>query len=238
MISMQNFMEKIEVKSIPEQIADHIKGEIMKKRLNPGDKLPSLEKLAEKLQVSKPTVGEALKNLQESGLVKTVKGRNGGYFVTESYEDKLMKNMYEIITFSLTFNEIKLEDLLEIRKMIEIPCAGIAAEKRTEENLETLEEISGLIQSPTNHTLQEILDIDLKFHMAIAECTQNPLAKNIIHAITKSYIDSNLEWHIENKNYITDRTEDILTAIKIQDVDGARTAMENHMNNFLHFRHS
>ncbi|CAM4204394.1 FadR/GntR family transcriptional regulator [Lacicoccus alkaliphilus] len=235
---MQNFMEHIEVKSIPEQIADHFKAEIMKKRLNPGDKLPSLEKLSETLQVSKPTVNEALKHLQESGLVKTVKGRNGGYFVTESYEDKLMKNMYEIISFSLTFNELKSEDLLEIRKMIEIPCAGLAAEKRTKENIEKLEEIGRLMQSPANCSLQETLDLDLKFHMAIAECTQNPLAKNIINAITKSYLDSNMEWHIENKHYITERTGDILTAIKQQDVEGAKAAMENHMSNFLHFKHS
>ena len=88
---MNEFVNRITVKTIPEQIAEQIKNEIYQGKLKPGEKLPPLEQLSEKLGVSKPTVREALQSLSRLGFVVSTKGRNGGYFITESDMRNLWK---------------------------------------------------------------------------------------------------------------------------------------------------
>lgn len=232
---MHTFIENIEVRSIPQQISDHIKHEIVTGRLRPGDKLPSLDDLSESMGVSKPTVREALQSLNESGLITIIKGRNGGYFITESYPDKLMNSMYEMITFSLTFNKMQTNDLLEVRKLIEIPCAGLAAERRTENDLEKLQMMKSQLNDCDKLSMQEILHLDLRFHMSIADCTQNPLTKTIINAITKSYLESSEDFNDENKMFIVANSTEVIDAVIAGDVKAAEREMEKHMNYFLIF---
>lgn len=229
---MYDFVNQIKVKSIPEQIAEQFKKEIINGKLGPGDKLPSLDELTKKLSVSKPTIREALQSLHESGLISTIKGRKGGYFVAEFIPDKLMKNMYEMIRFSLTLNKLDRNHLLEIRKMIEIPCASLAAERRTDKNIEDLKHINNLINSEKVYNTEELLQLDLRFHLSIAESTQNPLVKPIINAITKSFLESN-QWNNENKTIITANTDKVIEAISKKDSKSAEIEMEKHMNYFL-----
>lgn len=230
---MFEFIDKLEVKTIPEQIADRFRDEIFTGKLKAGDKLPALEELSLRLGVSKPTVREGLQILYKSGLVSIIQGRNGGYFITEFQPEKLMQSMYEMITFSLKFNYLERRHLLEIRKMIEVPCAGIAAERRTEKNLDKLRSIINIINSDIEYEIQELMQIDLEFHLAIAECTQNPMAKTIINAITKSFLESNMNWNDKNKKMITANAENIVEAISTKDSKTAREEMEKHIINFL-----
>ncbi|GHH99798.1 winged helix-turn-helix domain-containing protein [Neobacillus kokaensis] len=104
---MNDIFDQITVRTIPEQIAEQIKQEIFSGILKPGSKLPPLEELSDRLGVSKPTISQALHLLQKSDLVSTTKGRNGGYFITESFGDKLAQSMYEMITFSLKYADQK-----------------------------------------------------------------------------------------------------------------------------------
>lgn len=229
---MYDFIDQIEVKSIPEQIADEFKKKIISRELEPGNKLPSLEELTKKLGVSKPSIREAFQILQELGLISTTKGRNGGYFVTEFYPEKLMDSLYEIISFSLSLNKLERSQLLEIRKMIEVPCSGFAAERRTEENLEALEKIKKQIDSTKEDDIKKLLELDLNFHLVIAESTQNPLTKTIINAITKSFLESNLKSY-KSKNTITANMDKVIDAIAEQDAKAARHEMERHIEYFL-----
>jgi GntR family transcriptional regulator, transcriptional repressor for pyruvate dehydrogenase complex len=77
------------------------------------------------------------------------------------------------------------------------------------------------------------MQIDLEFHLAIANCTQNPLAKTIITAITKSYLESNMNWDDKNKKMITANAEKIVDAITKKDSETARLEMDKHIINFL-----
>lgn len=230
---MYELFDKIEVLSIPEQIAEQIKKEIFTKKIRPGTKLPPLDLLSEQLGVSKPTAREALQILHKSGLVSIVKGRNGGYFVTECYDDQLSERMYEMITFSLTYNKLERGQLVEIRKMIEIPCAGFAAIRRTEKNIIELNKVMNLLNNSTQFSLHEVLQLDLKFHLTIAECTQNPLAKTLIEAITRSYIETDEYWKDKRGGSVTANAEKIVAAIIKGDAEAAEREMERHLSYFL-----
>ena len=229
---MNEFVNRITVKTIPEQIAEQIKNEIYQGKLKPGEKLPPLEQLSEKLGVSKPTVREALQSLSRLGFVVSTKGRNGGYFITESGREKFMETMYEMIILSLAFNTMERKHLLEIRKMIEIPCVGLAAERRTPENLLKLQEFIGA-ENKCGDDIQEVLELDLQFHLAISECTQNPLAKTLINAISRSYIESELDWDRQTKWKVNSNMDSIIEAISKQDSAMAISEMEKHLNYFI-----
>ena len=109
-----------------------------------------------------------MQSLYRLGFVVTTKGRNGGYFITESGPEKFMETMYEMITFSLASNTMERKHLFEIRKMIEIPCAGLAAERRTPENVLKLREFIGA-ENKCGDDIQELLELDLQFHLAISQ---------------------------------------------------------------------
>jgi len=231
---MLDFFENLEVKSVPQQIAEEIEKEIVKGNLKTGDKLPSLTSIADKLGVSKPTVQEGLKELIDLELVYVTKGRNGGYFVTNSYEEKLTSRMFEMINLSLTFKTMDRNDLLEVRKMIEVESAALAAERRNERNVEEFRKIIHIMNNFEVYSTEELLNTDLHFHLTVAECTHNPLIKTIINAVTKSYMNRE-DWWIQDKTpLILDNVEKVIYAIRDKDAHTAKIEMEKHMNNFFY----
>ncbi|GHH99797.1 hypothetical protein AM1BK_33400 [Neobacillus kokaensis] len=118
--------------------------------------------------------------------------------------------------------------------MVEVPCAGLAASRRTEKNMEELEAIIACFDSDKDFSIKELLHLDLQFHLAIADCTQNPLTKTLINAITRSYLKEDLKlWNDKNKKEITAFAEKIVESIKLNDSDSAMEAMEKHLNGFL-----
>lgn len=229
---MFKFINEIKVKSIPEQIAEGFKKEIINGKLQPGNKLPSLEELTYQLGVSKPTIREAFQLLQEIGLIFSTKGRSGGYFVADYHPDKLTNSIYEMISVSLSLNKLNRSQLLELRKMVEIPCAGYAAERRTSENLESLERIYDQITNTLDEDREKLLELDLEFHLVIAESTQNPLATTFVNAMARSFLEADLTSH-KNKQMIIGNLDKVLEAIAKQDCEATKSSMEKHLASFL-----
>ena len=122
--------------------------------------------------------------------------------------------------------------LFEIRKMIEIPCAGLAAERRTPENVLKLREFIGA-ENKCGDDIQELLELDLQFHLAISECTQNPLAKTLVNAISRSFQESEIDWDIQTKWKVNTNMESIIEAISTHNSALAMEEMEKHLSNFL-----
>ena len=89
-------------------------------------------------------------------------------------------------------------------------------ERRTPENLLKLQEFIGA-ENKCGDDIQEVLELDLQFHLAISECTQNPLAKTLINAISRSYIESELDWDRQTKWKVNSNMDSIIEAISKQD---------------------
>lgn len=225
---------EIEIQSIPLQIANAIRNKIYEGKMKPGDKIPKQEALSELFAVSRPSIREALILLMEAHLIVPAPGRDSGYVVSEFNPEKALDNIHDIIVLSLTFQTLTVWDLFEVRKMVEIPCAALAAERRTEEDLEQLEECLPDANILTKR-VQDILDADKQFHMKLAECTHNPLAKTILSALILSYDKIPLEINKHDKKCIIAALPDLFTAIKEQNPEKARQSIENHLNHFVHY---
>jgi GntR family transcriptional regulator, transcriptional repressor for pyruvate dehydrogenase complex len=169
--------KKIKPKKLYEEVAEAIYELIRTGELKPGEKLDSVQQLAENFQVGRSAIREALTSLRAMGLVELRQGE--GTFVSEFDTDQ--------ITFPLStailMNKKDIIHLLEVRKIIEIGSVIAASRKRTEQQLNVLWDALKEMESASgNEELGE--DADLKFHLALADAAQNPLLFSLLNHVS------------------------------------------------------
>ncbi|MVX64752.1 FCD domain-containing protein [Clostridium chromiireducens] len=209
-------------KPLGEQTSERIIQLIIENDWKAGDKLPNEYELADKLDVGRSTIREAIKALVSRNILEIRRG--AGTFISE-------KGGVADDPLGLTFVKDKYKlalDLLEVRFMIEPSIASIAAVKATDEEIEKMsslcDEIDELILKK-----QPYLEKDIEFHAAIAKSSKNLVVGNLIPIINSSitiFID------ITNQKLRTETMEthrEILNAIKNHDANGARDAMFLHL---------
>jgi len=101
---------------VSEAISQSIRSVILKKQLNPGDRIPSERALAEKFQVGRLTVREAFRGLEERGLIKIKKGGAGGAFVADAVSGR--EDIASIVTDNLDLEGISEDEMGEVRHML------------------------------------------------------------------------------------------------------------------------
>lgn len=202
--------------STAQQIAKMIEDE---SRFSVGDKLPNENDLAAELGVSRSTLREAIKILTTNGMLEIKRGK--GTFVTSNTI---------INTSDLSDIASGLDDLFEMRLMFEPDCAYLAAERATDEEIETIcyygEQIEKKILSGEDRTFEE-----QKFHESIANATHNSFVKQfmpiIFNAIKKGVMVMTKNEDVSEDNLKDDRL--IMDFIKKRNPEGARTAMRLHI---------
>jgi len=209
-------------KSLGEQISERIIQLIMDNEWKVGDKLPNEYELAEKLNVGRSTIREAIKALVSRNILEIRRG--AGTFISQ-------KGGIADDPLGLTFVKDKFKlaiDLLEVRFMIEPAIAAIAAAKATGEEIEQMytlcDEIDNLILRN-----EPYLKKDIEFHTAIAKSSKNLVMVNLIPIINSSiaiFIDITNQ-KLRNETMETHR--EILNAIKAHDASGAHDAMLLHL---------
>jgi GntR family transcriptional regulator, transcriptional repressor for pyruvate dehydrogenase complex len=219
---------EVELLSIPEQIANSIKQMIIEGKIKPGGILPSQLSLAKYYGVSRPTMKEAFNYLVDSRVIEPYDCQLGGFKVSDFFPEDVSNNIYELIMLSLHSKTITHPDIFELRKMIEVPSAGLAALKRTGKDLIFLE--SCLLDIRTKElSVEEMLKIDCSVHFLLAKCTHNPLTEAIMNAIIMTYQKNTPNIQEEEKNYILIGLTDVIEAIIEKDENKARKAMVEHL---------
>jgi Transcriptional regulators len=195
---------------------------IIEKNWTAGDKLPNEYELAEKLNVGRSTIREAIKALVSRNILEIRRG--AGTYISK-------KGGIADDPLGLIFIKDKLKlaaDLLEVRFMIEPEIASIAAIKADEEEIKFMsdlcDEIDKLILKNESY-----IEKDIEFHTAIAKSSKNSVIVNLIPIINKSiaiFID------ITNQKLRKETMEthrEILNSIKARDSKGARDSMYLHL---------
>lgn len=122
-----------------EAIYNQIYPKIVSGELKPGDRLPSERELAEMFQRSRPVVREALRMLQQDGLLETSVGSAGGAVI----RGISLKSVEEPLKNLVAMGAINLEELLEYRHINDRGCARLAAIHHTEEDAAALQKTLG-----------------------------------------------------------------------------------------------
>jgi GntR family transcriptional regulator, transcriptional repressor for pyruvate dehydrogenase complex len=153
-------------------LADELRADITSGRLQPGERLPPEPELCVRSGVSRSTVREALRLLASQHLIVTTRGVTGGSFVAHPDAEQLSEALSTGLTLLTNSAEVGFADLIELRRALEIPAVGLAAERRTDAQLI---ELRGAMFDPDLDELDTMLAAHAAFHSAIASATGNPL---------------------------------------------------------------
>jgi len=157
---------------VTQKIIDQIRTAILEGKLKPGDRLPPEKELTAQFQVSKQTLRESLRALEHMGLIDIRKGTGGGAFIVE-VDIHITR---ESLANFLYFKNLSIENLSEVRKLIEPHAAAKAAKGINTEgkrNLKRLnEEARRLLHKQTG---EDISRNEVDFHRTIAQATRNPI---------------------------------------------------------------
>ncbi|AZV57111.1 FadR family transcriptional regulator [Clostridium sp. AWRP] len=159
-----------------EHVIVQIENMIMDGTLKRGDKLPSERELVDNFKVSRTSIREALRALQVIGLIDSRQGE--GNFIKQSFEDSL----FEPLSIIFMLQGGKPEEIMEVRKIIEVRTAAIAAEKINDEQLGNLERLANAFK--TSKDEKDNVELDKQFHYQIAQVTENFLIKNILNSMS------------------------------------------------------
>lgn len=156
----------IQKKSLAQEVANRLQSEISAGVLKAGDKLPTEPMLMNAYGVGRSTIREAVKILSYSGHLRVQQGK--GTFVESSIA------LNEPINLRLKRADV--DHLDEVRQILEVKIAEIAAQRRTVEDLANIEK-SLLERNAAIYrgSFEESIEADIRFHASIAEATHNEI---------------------------------------------------------------
>lgn len=160
--------EKLRPIHFSQQIASRLEALILSNELQPGDRLPSERELAKSFGVSRSAVREALKLLVERRLVETRMGR--GTIIC----DPGVSSVISSLSVASRMQNSTLAHLDEVRPLLEVHIAGLAAERAEPADLERMEAAVEAMDA-TIGDMPRFIEADMEFHAAVAAATQNPL---------------------------------------------------------------
>jgi DNA-binding FadR family transcriptional regulator len=217
-----------------ENVIVQIQEAILQKRLKEGDKLPSERNLRETFQVSRGTLREALRALEQKGLITIKTGVRGGAIVCPIDT----RQMSESLDFLLRYRKISLRELAEFREEVEGLVAAKAAQKAKKEDVKqlniSLESMKAHLDA-TEFNWSEIIKEDNKFHLSLAQIAGNRIFESVLCTIYENiypYFDRYLskERGLMEKNY-QDLCK-IAEAIKKRNSNKARVLVQDHVRRF------
>lgn len=211
-------------RALTQQVADVLAERIISGEFPEESLLPSERQLCESLEVSRTVVREAIKALESRGLVRIERGR--GTIVQEPQYGPLA----DALKMLIRRREHLIDDLLEIRKILEVHMVMRAAERRTEANLKNMDRFLEKMRASPNEPAGYV-KADLEFHMEIARATQNPVLLVLLEPVSDLSLESRLTSYLGPKmvRLRAKQHEDILSCIRHRDGEGARAAMSKHL---------
>jgi DNA-binding FadR family transcriptional regulator len=156
-----------------EQVAARLREEIYDGVLPQGARLPNEVVLAEQFGVSRATLREALRLLTAQSLIRTAKGAGGGSYVTVPSAEHLSESLRSGIGMLTAAEDVTLEELLEVRELLEVPAAELAARRRGDRHVERLR--AAIPDDPLRTCTQEQFVYNADFHTLVIEACGNTL---------------------------------------------------------------
>jgi GntR family transcriptional repressor for pyruvate dehydrogenase complex len=211
--------EKLAVK-----ISSQIKTLIIEGELKPGDPLPPERELMRLLNVSRPSIREALKSLIGMGFLEASKGNRT--IVKSLASGRMLDPLHQLLKDDITI----VFELIEVRKAIEAWNAYYAAKRATPADIQRLEKNIASMKEKVGDLDFAIEKVDADFHLAISEATHNKIQTHIMFTIYDTIRESIGKYFQSiNFNDVYDQHQDIVLAIKKKNPDAAREKILEHL---------
>lgn len=208
-------------------ISDAIARAVLEGKLAPGDALPSEGALAREFEVSRPVAREALRHLTSAGLVHTQQGKVAR---VKALNGEPLDRLYGMAARS---SLKRLREANEMRRVIEISVARLAAERRDPDGIADLKAAWAVMdQCGVDPVL--FMKADISFHQAIAAATGNSMIriqveglKSVQREVSELFTHRNTrtasDWVATKQRHL-----DVMDAIVSGDAKAAEHAVEAH----------
>jgi DNA-binding FadR family transcriptional regulator len=200
--------------------------------LRQGDQLPSERTLAQQMQISRPTVREALKLLAEAGVLQVRPGARGGAVVLDGYVPR------EVVRRKSDLRVSEVGGVLEARRLLEPRVAQLAGMHARETDLEamarTIEGQRAIASDAAGFLAGEdrFLQLDLQFHLGIARATGNSTVVSLMRSLLRRLeIARDMALHSPPVvGWSIDIHEQTLSAIRAGDMEAIEVVMDEHLS--------
>ncbi len=213
-----------------EQILQRIRELVRSGELKPGTRLPSERALAEQMKTTRGQVRKALQRLEFFGLVE-ISPQSGTRIASMAHE-----TIEELIDTIPGSRDQRMADLMEARFIIDVQCARLAAERRSDDDMRLIDERQeNFLKAFYGKDEREkgYLEEDYLFHLAIAAASKNHVLVSMLSQLTPRIVTRNqphLVQRDEDFSRIPAEHRAIIDAIRSQDADAAVLAMTSHRN--------
>jgi GntR family transcriptional repressor for pyruvate dehydrogenase complex len=223
--------EPISAEKLSSAVVRQIEQLILRGILRPGDRLPSERELSERMNVSRPSLRDAIADLQERGLLASRPG--SGVFVAEvlgsAFSDALIKLFAQ--------HEEAVFDYLAFRRDMEGLAAERAAKLGSDTDLKVVAAIFAKMENAHSKRVSaEEAELDAAFHMAIIEASHNVIMLHMMRSmydLLKQGVFYNRQMMFRNRTTRTallDQHRAINEALQLRDPGAARAAVNAHLD--------
>jgi len=215
---------------LSDKVSKELESMIIDGTLKIGDRLPPERELAERFQVSRPSLREAIQNLKAKGLVTSRQG--GGNYVNEGLGESLQDPLLQALSGHDEFRY----DLLEFRDALEGIATYYAAIRSTDEDKKKLTvAYEDLVQAHNMKLPTLEAKRDAVFHLTIAQCAHNVVLthsmKTLFSMLTTSIAENldNVFQQPHARETIMQQHTHIYEAIMRSDASTAKQAVHDHL---------
>ncbi len=225
--SMKRLFVPVRSKRTFEEVSSQIKKLILKRVLQPGDKLPPEGALSEQFHVGRQTVREALRILELSGFISVQKGFGGGSIV----RNNILKKTSGLLLDALQMEKVGIREFAAARSLIEKGILDEAMENVTGKDIRdlqrNLERSKDLIARGKLAT-----DVNIEFHSLLARASRNRIFVLFERTINAIHLDLRRQ---RSRNFIVDQAavrahEQILDALMKRDRTRGIRLLEKHIS--------
>jgi GntR family transcriptional regulator, transcriptional repressor for pyruvate dehydrogenase complex len=211
---------------LPDRIAERLVSLIAERKLRPGDKLPSERDLAAMMQVSRPSLREALRALD---MMKIIEVRHGsGTYVASLRPERLVEHF----DFVFSLDDSTFTNVLDARAMLEPSLAAAAAQNATDSELSAIGAcMERLVLSV--HDPKLFLEADLELHQLITAAVHNQIIARFMSTLGRLGLASRMRT-VALKGVREQSLKDhqaIVDALFRRDAEAAASIMQKHIKN-------
>jgi GntR family transcriptional repressor for pyruvate dehydrogenase complex len=218
--------EEVKRGRVSDDVLRQLKKSIIEGVYKPGDKLPSEKTLMETFNVSRGSLREALRTLEELGFIIIKSGVFGGAFVLGHGMQSVARNLYDIIRME----HINLKEILQLRLILEPGLAALAARNRSSDDINLLEKATAIRESALKMRKVPIV-VNIDFHQYVARASGNRMGSLILDAMALISQDEfkSISLSLNDHKAIVGFHKKILECIIKEDDQNASKLMHDHV---------
>ena len=170
---------------LSEQVVAELERTIVEEFREPGTRLPKESDLADRFRVSRIVIREAMKILEERGVVEVRAGR--GTITVAPTPARVKASLLRLFRDQPIPTLAEMERMLELREVLEETVAGLAAVRATPEDLQRISAaLTGMADAGSR--VEDTIEADLRFHIAVSEAAHNRFFEMVLEPLTQVFV--------------------------------------------------